>query len=181
MSRLGKRLPEKLLGMSQRGSILMEGPGVLLHHPVLLLGLIIWSSIFEGLLCARNRAGLSFRDHSWEYREGAQKNDDSKSPGGAGSSPEVNRTPNICLLSTWMAMELAPLGVREELMQPDVCKFEQKRSAESVVGRTAVVLQLRHDRTGFEGRVCPVSAQMNSRVRRQRPFLDGFFKPAFIN
>lgn len=117
MSRLGKRLPEKLLGTSQRGRMLTEGPGVLLHHPVLLLGLILWSSIFEGLLCARNHAGLRVSGITvWEYQEGAQKNDDAKSPGGAGSSPEVNRTPSRCLLSVWTAMELAPLGVGEELM-----------------------------------------------------------------
>lgn len=37
-------------------------------------------------------------------------------------------------------------------------------------------------RGGKGGRVCPVTAHMNdSRVRKPLPFLDGFFKPAFIN
>lgn len=42
--------------------------------------------------------------------------------------PEVNRTPSVCLLSTWMAMELVPNGGREELMESNFCNLEQKPS-----------------------------------------------------
>lgn len=60
---------------------------------------------------------LSFRD-SGLYHEGAQ-NEDSKSPGAAGSSPELRETPSPCSLSTWMTMELVRLGAGEELSEAD--------------------------------------------------------------
>lgn len=50
---------------------------------------------------------------------------------------------------------MVPQGAREELMQPDVWNLEQKPSAESAGGLPAMVLQLHHDRRGFEGKRVP--------------------------
>lgn len=110
-----------------------------------------------------------------------QKNEDSQTPSPSGflvCPPEVNRTPSVCLLSTWKAMELVPNGGQRK-SPTSVTLSRSPVGAECAAGlpaRGSGSPSLGAPRGSKGGRVCPVTAHMNdSRVREQFPFLDGFF------
>lgn len=119
------------------------------------------------------------------------KGQDSQSLGASSSPSEINRAPKSMIFThldgngvgskrgpgknyrsqTVVTLSRSPVRSLQLASQPEAAAWP------------AWARQLRRDRRGCEERrACLLSAHMNnSKVKKQLPFLGGFFKPSFIN